>query len=214
MKQNIKRPEIAMIILAAVVFAAGRIAFYLSGEVIWVTSVSKAVMTMIIMIIAISVFSRKRTRFNAFILAAIAVYCAADIMINISFPVGMGLFALGHIVFLVGSLIENHKIKPLQIILFAVVAVIIVAGFIILRKMIPAQLFLPALIYAILLITAWASVFNKGLLLRIGYSIFVISDMMLALNAVLKGNIIVAVTELAIYYVALVLFSFSMLREK
>ena len=38
----------AMLILAAVVFTAGRIAFYLSGETIWVTSVSKAVMTVII----------------------------------------------------------------------------------------------------------------------------------------------------------------------
>ena len=203
-----------MLVLSAIVFTAGRIAFYLSGQAIWVTEVSKVVMTVIIMIITISVFTRKITRFNAFILATIAVYCAADIMINISFPVGMGLFAMGHIVFIVGSLIENHKIRPLQTILFAVLAVAVIAGFIIVRKMIPAQLFLPALIYALLLVTAWASVFNKNMLLRIGYTIFVVSDIMLALNAVLGGNIIVAITELAIYYVALILLSFSMLREK
>ena len=127
----------------------------------------------------------------------------------------MALFAAGHIVFLIGSLRNNHHLKLWQILTCAVLAVIILVGLIIFRARVPKGLVVPIVCYMLLLFAAMLSSFNKGRLLSIGYILFTISDAMLAVKTAFpKTNAYMSHIVLAVYYVAVILITLRILRKQ
>ena len=213
--KKLEKQELLFIILTAVLFVIGRLGVLIWPEQNGILVAGKILISIEIILFAVLFYLQKKTNFGLFIMITVILYCLADAIINIYFPAAMALFAAGHIVFLIGSLRNNHHLKLWQILTCAVLAVIILVGLIILRARVPKGLVVPIVCYMLLLFAAMLSSFNKGRLLSIGYILFTISDAMLAVKTAFpKTNAYMSHIVLAVYYVAVILITLRILRKQ
>ncbi|MBR7075631.1 MAG: hypothetical protein IKI32_01780 [Lachnospiraceae bacterium] len=213
--KRLEKPEILFIVLTAVLFVVGRIGVLIWQEQNGILVAGKILISIEIILFAVLFYLQKKTSFGMFIMITVILYCLADAIINIYFPAAMALFAVGHIVFLIGSLRSNRHLKLWQILICAVLAVIILVGLIIFRARVPKALVVPIVCYMLLLFAAMLSSFNKGRLLSIGYILFTISDAMLAVKTAFpKTNAYMSHIVLAVYYVAVILITLRILRKQ
>ena len=213
--KKLEKQELLFIILTAVLFVIGRLGVLIWPEQNGILVAGKILISIEIILFAVLFYLQKKTNFGLFIMITVILYCLADAIINIYFPAAMALFAVGHIVFLIGSLRNNHHLKLWQILTCAALALIIVAVLIIFRARIPKGYTVLIVVYAFILLAAMLSSFNKGRLLSIGYILFVISDAMLAVKTAFpKTNAYMSHIVLAVYYVAVILITLRILRKQ
>ena len=213
--KKLEKQELLFIILTAVLFVIGRLGVLIWPEYNGILVAGKILISIEIILFAVLFYLQKKTNFGLFIMITVILYCLADAIINIYFPAAMALFAVGHIVFLIGSLRSNRHLKLWQILICAVLAVIILVGLIIFRARVPKGLVVPIVCYMLLLFAAMLSSFNKGRLLSIGYILFTISDAMLAVKTAFpKTNAYMSHIVLAVYYVAVILITLCILRKQ
>ena len=213
--KKLEKQEFLFIILTAVLFVIGRLGVLIWPEQNDILVAGKILISIEIILFAVLFYLQKKTNFGLFIMITVILYCLADAIINIYFPAAMALFAVGHIVFLIGSLRNNHHLKLWQILTCAALALIIVAVLIIFRARIPKGYTVLIVVYAFILLAAMLSSFNKGRLLSIGYILFVISDAMLAVKTAFpKTNAYMSHIVLAVYYVAVILITLRILRKQ
>ena len=213
--KKLEKQELLFIILTAVLFVIGRLGVLIWPEQNGILVAGKILISIEIILFAVLFYLQKKTNFGLFIMITVILYCLADAIINIYFPAAMALFAVGHIVFLIGSLRNNHHLKLWQILTCAALALIIVAVLIIFRARIPKGYTVLIVVYAFILLAAMLSSFNKGRLLSIGYILFVISDAMLAVKTAFpKTNAYMSHIVLAVYYVAVILITLRIRRKQ
>lgn len=213
--KKLEKQELLFIILTAVLFVIGRLGVLIWPEQNGILVAGKILISIEIILFAVLFYLQKKTNFGLFIMITVILYCLADAIINIYFPAAMALFAVGHIVFLIGSLRNNHHLKLWQILTCAALALIIVAVLIIFRARIPKGYTVLIVVYAFILLAAMLSSFNKGRLLSIGYILFTISDAMLAVKTAFpKTNAYMSHIVLAVYYVAVILITLRILRKQ
>lgn len=211
---RLKKQELLFIILTAVLFVIGRL-----GVLIWpqqngVLIAGKILISIEIILFAVLFYLQKKTAFTLSIMITVILYSLADAIINIYFPAAMALFAVGHIVFLIGSLRSNHRLKLWQILTCAALAAVILVTLVIFRERIPKGFTLLIIVYAFVLLAAMLSSFNKGQLLSIGYILFTISDAMLAVKTAFPNtNAYMSHIVLAVYYVAVILITLQIPRK-
>ncbi|MBR2842594.1 MAG: hypothetical protein IKF06_04890 [Lachnospiraceae bacterium] len=213
--KKLEKQEFLFIILTAVLFVIGRLGVLIWPEQNDILVAGKILISIEIILFAVLFYLQKKTNFGLFIMITVILYSLADALINIFFPAAMALFAVGHIVFLIGSLRSNHLLKLWQILFCAALALIIVAVLIIFRARIPKGYTVLIVVYAFILLAAMLSSFNKGRLLSIGYILFVISDAMLAVKTAFpKSNVYMSHIVLAVYYVAVILITLRLRRKQ
>ena len=213
--KKLEKQELLFIILTAVLFVIGRLGVLIWPEYNGILVAGKILISIEIILFAVLFYLQNKTTFGIYIMITVILYSLADALINIFFPAAMALFAVGHIVFLIGSLRSNHHLKLWQILFCAALALIIVAVLIIFRARIPKGYTVLIVVYAFILLAAMLSSFNKGRLLSIGYILFVISDAMLAVKTAFpKTNAYMSHIVLAVYYVAVILITLRILRKQ
>ena len=212
--KKLEKPEILFIVLTAVLFVVGRLGVLIWPEQNGILIAGKIVITIEIIFFAIMFYLQKKTNFGLFIMITIIIYSLADALINIYFPAAMALFAAGHVIFLVGSLKNNHHLKLWQILICVALAAIILICLIIFRTRIPKGYAVLIVVYALILLAAMLSSFNKGRLLTIGFILFTASDAMLAVKTAFpKTNAYMSHIVLAVYYAAVILITLRIERE-
>ena len=213
--KKLEKQELLFIILTAVLFVIGRLGVLIWPEQNGILVAGKILISIEIILFAVLLYLQNKTTFGIYIMITVILYSLADALIIIFFPAAMALFAVGHIVFLIGSLRNNHHLKLWQILTCAVLAVIILVGLIIFRACVPKGLVVPIVCYMLLLFAAMLSSFNKGRLLSIGYILFTISDAMLAVKTAFpKTNAYMSHIVLAVYYVAVILITLRIRRKQ
>ena len=213
--KKLEKQELLFIILTAVLFVIGRLGVLIWPEYNGILVAGKILISIEIILFAVLFYLQNKTTFGIYIMITVILYSLADALINIFFPAAMALFAVGHIVFLIGSLRSNHHLKLWQILFCAALALIIVAVLIIFRARIPKGYTVLIVVYAFILLAAMLSSFNKGRLLSIGYILFTISDAMLAVKTAFpKTNAYMSHIVLAVYYVAVILITLRIRRKQ
>ena len=213
--KKLEKQELLFIILTAVLFVIGRLGVLIWPEQNGILVAGKILISIEIILFAVLFYLQNKTTFGIYIMITVILYSLADALINIFFPAAMALFAVGHIVFLIGSLRSNHHLKLWQILFCAALALIIVAVLIIFRARIPKGYTVLIVVYAFILLAAMLSSFNKGRLLSIGYILFTISDAMLAVKTAFpKTNAYMSHIVLAVYYVAVILITLRIRRKQ
>ncbi len=177
---RLKKQELLFIILTAALFIIGRLGVLIWPEQNGILVAGKIVISIEIILFAVLFYLQKKTAFALSVMITVILYSLADAIINIYFPAGMALFAVGHIVFLIGSLRNDHHLKLWQILICAALAAIILVALIIFHARIPKGFTVLIIVYTFILFAAMLSSFNKGQLLSIGYILFTIIDAMLA----------------------------------
>ncbi len=212
--KRLEKPEILFIVLTAVLFVIGRLGVLIWPEQNGILVAGKIVISIEIILFAIMFYLQKKTNFGLFIMVTVIIYSLADALINIYFPAAMALFAAGHVVFLIGSLRNDHRLKLGQILICAALAAIILICLIVFRARIPKGFVVLIVVYALILLAAMLSSFNKGRLLTIGYILFTASDVMLAAKTAFpRTNAYMSHIVLAVYYAAVILIALCICRD-
>lgn len=165
----------------------------------------------------VAYFLHRSRRNHLFMIAGI-IYCLADILINPSIALGIGVFAVGHVINIVNFCLE-HKPEKKQLILIAAICAVFIAAALIIVPLIPnpktksmvEPLILPIIVYAVILVTAVIFSKKDRALTFAGMLVFFASDVFLAVNTVVNASRPVRITMLVIYYIAIALLVLSRL---
>ena len=210
-----KKPELLLIILAAVLFTAGRLCYYLAGHPELFTTLSKIAMSAVIVCLSIYMYTHNKSQLNLFILIEMLVCCVGDILINFSFPVGILVFGIGHIIFIIGNLKVRPQKKLYQLIILLAVAIASAVVIIIIHEKIGWGLAAAVFVYIIIIMCAVVLALPRCKLLRFGYILFAVSDLLLIAKAtIFKGNVLAEVIALVVYYAAIIMIIHSMVNNK
>lgn len=175
----------------------------------------KALATGMALAVAVIGYLRAPGTFGLLMVIAMAICLIADVLIGISFVLGVFAFLLGHL-FYMPAFLQTYDFRwyiSLPIFVFGLLLVWLLFHHYFANA---GKNLLPCLAYSVILnamlalgVPAFLSFDVRGVLLAVGAVFFVVSDLMLAHNAFIKKSRVTDVISLTFYYSAQFLLGLS-----
>ncbi len=175
----------------------------------------KALATGMALVLTVIGYLRAPGMFELLMVIAMSICLIADVLIGVSFVVGVFAFLLGHL-FYIPAFLQTYEFKwyiSLPIFLCGLLLVWLLFHNYFAKA---GKTLVPLLVYSIILnamlalgVPALLSLDSRGVLLAVGAVFFVVSDLMLAHNAFIKKSRVSDIVSLTFYYSAQFLFGLS-----
>ncbi|MBQ6216992.1 MAG: hypothetical protein IJK53_06355 [Erysipelotrichaceae bacterium] len=156
----------------------------------------------------------ERNTFDRFLLIAILIGMAADVFINMSAAAGAILFGIGHIVYM-HAFIKEKRPSSQQVFLGVFISIFIAIPLFLLRSHLNSiAMYLIAWIYLSVLSFTTVFSFNMRRIVFIASLIFVLSDILLIINILIRPGFLASLFSLCVYYLSLILYGVSIWENR
>ncbi len=175
----------------------------------------KALATGMALALTVIGYIRVPDTFGLLMIIAMAICLTADVLIGVSFVLGVFAFLFGHL-FYIPAFLQTYEFKwyiSLPIFLAGLLLVWVIFHNYFKKA---GKTLAPLLVYSVILnamlalgVPACLSLSTRGILLAVGAAFFVVSDLMLARNIFVKKSRVSDIVSLTFYYSAQFLFGLS-----
>ena len=195
------------ILMTAVLFFVRQSYVIIFGTTALPAVLLKALSGLPVLLLAVLLWKQRRTSLSLMTMLAIACYFAANTVINLSMPIALFIYTVGHCLLVFSYLKAQPRLSLPRILFWVLVALFFEAQlFIYQRDLGVAALAMGCLYIAALVgIPVTAQKISKRV--QLGSVLFIISNQILSITLMFPGDFLLESVELLLYYIAVIIMA-------
>ena len=199
-------PLSRVIFFTSVIFFIRQGHVFIFGPASFLAVVLKALSGIPVLLLALFMWHQRNDHMHGLTFTAVLAYFIANTVINLSMPLGMAFFTVGHILLII-AYTRNRPVHKIRLIVWIVLAALFEVQLFLMRSKLAIPHIELAALYIVAMVGVLVTAERISTRLKIGTNLFLISNEILAITLLFPGDFLLESVELLLYYVAVVIIT-------